>query len=143
MKQSKSKNNINSTIALYLRISRDDGLDESYSIQNQRKLLQKVAKEKGFTKFIEFVDDGVSVTNKDRKDFKRMIGQIEQGTALFSAVIVKDVSRFARDYVRAGLYIEELFPANDIRFISIGEGIDSAEGDNPFIRFYEYNSRIL
>ena len=54
MKQSKSKNNINSTIALYLRISRDDGLDESYSIQNQRKLLQKVAKEKGFTKFISF-----------------------------------------------------------------------------------------
>lgn len=143
MKQSKSKININNTIALYLRISRDDGLDESYSIQNQRKLLQKVAKEKGFTNFIEFIDDGVSGTNKDRKDFRRMIGQIEQGKALFSAVIVKDVSRFARDYVRAGLYIEELFPANDIRFISVGEGIDSAEGDNPFIRIYEYYSRIL
>ena len=58
MKQSKSKININNTAALYLRISRDDGMDESYSIQNQRKLLQKVAKEKGFTNFIEFVDDG-------------------------------------------------------------------------------------
>lgn len=89
-----------------MRISRDDGLDESYSIQNQRKLLQKVAKEKGFTNFIEFVDDGITGTNKDRKDFRRMITQIEQDTALFTAVIVKDVTRFARDYIRAGMYIE-------------------------------------
>ncbi len=122
MKQSKSKISINNTIALYLRISRDDGLDESYSIQNQRKLLQKVAKEKGFTNFIEFVDDGITGTNKDRKDFRRMITQIEQDTALFSAVIVKDVTRFARDYIRAGLYIEELFPEHNIRFISVRRG---------------------
>ena len=131
MKQSKSKININNTAALYLRISRDDGLDESYSIQNQRKLLQKVAKEKGFVNLIKFIDDGVSGTNKDRKNFRRMIEQVENGTALFSTVIVKDVTRFARDYIRAGLYIEELFPENNIRFISVGEGIDSAEGDNP------------
>ncbi|MDR0912325.1 MAG: recombinase family protein [Methanobrevibacter sp.] len=147
MKQSKQKNSIENTIALYLRISRDDGTDESYSIQNQRKLLQKVAKEKGFTNFVEFVDDGVSGTNKDRKNFKRMIEQVEQGTALFSAVIVKDVTRFARDYIRAGMYIEEVFPENDIRFISIGEGIDSNEGDNPFIGFMnitsEYYSRDI
>ena len=147
MKQSKSKININNTAALYLRISRDDGLDESYSIQNQRKLLQKVAKEKGFVNLIEFVDDGVSGTNKDRKNFRRMIEQVENGTALFSTVIVKDVTRFARDYIRAGLYIEELFPENNIRFISVGEGIDSAEGDNPFIGFMnitaEYYSRDI
>ena len=147
MKQSKSKININNTAALYLRISRDDGLDESYSIQNQRKLLQKVAKEKGFVNLIEFVDDGVSGTNKDRKNFRRMIEQVENGTALFSTVIVKDLSRFARDYVRAGLYIEELFPENNIRFISVGEGIDSAEGENPFIGFMnitaEYYSRDI
>lgn len=147
MKQSKSKITINNTIALYLRISRDDGTDESYSIQNQRKLLQKVAQEKGFDHFIEFVDDGVSGTNKDRKNFKRMIGQVEQGTALFSAVIVKDVTRFARDYIRAGMYIEEVFPENDIRFISVGESIDSAEGENPFIGFMnitsEYYSRDI
>lgn len=89
---------------------------------NQRKLLQKVAKEKGFTNFIEFVDDGITGTNKDRKDFRRMITQIEQDTALFSAVIVKDVTRFARDYIRAGLYIEELFPEHNIRFISVRRG---------------------
>lgn len=147
MKQSKSKININNTAALYLRISRDDGLDESYSIQNQRKLLQKVGKEKGFMNFIEFVDDGVSGTNKDRKNFRHMIEQVENGTALFSAVIVKDVTRFARDYIRAGMYIEELFPENNIRFISVGEGIDSAEGENPFIGFMnitaEYYSRDI
>lgn len=147
MKQSKSKININNTAALYLRISRDDGLDESYSIQNQRKLLQKVGKEKGFMNFIEFVDDGVSGTNKDRKNFRHMIEQVENGTALFSAVIVKEVTRFARDYIRAGMYIEELFPENNIRFISVGEGIDSAEGENPFIGFMnitaEYYSRDI
>lgn len=147
MKQSKSKININNTAALYLRISRDDGLDESYSIQNQRKLLQKVGREKGFINFIEFVDDGVSGTNKNRKNFKKMIEQVENGTAIFSAVIVKDVTRFARDYIRAGLYIEEIFPENDIRFISVGEGIDSAEGENPFIGFMnitaEYYSRDI
>lgn len=64
-------------------------MDESYSIQNQRKLLQKVGKEKGFINFIEFVDDSVSGTNKDRKNFRRMIEQVEKGTALFSTVIVK------------------------------------------------------
>lgn len=140
MKQSKSKISINNAIALYSRISRDDGLDESYSIQNQRKLLQKVAKEKGFTNFIEFVDDGITGTNKDRKDFRRMITQIEQDTALFSAVIVKDVTRFARDYIRAGLY-NSLNTIFDL--FQYGEGIDSAEGENPFIRIYEYHSRIL
>ncbi len=147
MKQSKSKKAIQNTAALYMRISREDGSDESYSISNQRKILQKVAKEKGFTNFVEFIDDGVTGTNKDRKNFRRMIEQIEQGTALFSAVIVKDVSRFARDYIRAGMYIEEVFPENDIRFISVGEAIDSAEGENPFIGFMnitaEYYSRDI
>lgn len=110
MKQSKNKININNTAALYLRISRDDGLDESYSIQNQRKLLQKVAKEKGFVNLIEFVDDGVSGTNKDRKNFRRMIEQVENGTALFSTVIVKDVTRFARDYIRCRLIYRRIIP---------------------------------
>lgn len=147
MKQSKCKIKLENTAALYLRISRDDKLDESYSITNQRKLLQKVGREKGFTNFIEFVDDGVSGTNRNRKSFRKMIEQIEQGTALFSAVIVKDATRFARDYIRAGLYIEEIFPENDIRFISVGDGIDSAEGENPYIAFInvtaEYYSRDI
>jgi hypothetical protein len=70
----------------------------------------------------------------------RMSDMIEQRKALFSAVIVKDVSRFARDYVRAGLYIEEVFPENDIRFISVGEGVDSDEGENPYIGFMNITS---
>ena len=70
----KQSNNREKTIALYLRISREDqGKDESYSIVNQRKLLQKAAKEKGFVKFVEFVDDGITGTKRDRKEFLRML----------------------------------------------------------------------
>lgn len=141
MKQSNNKKTnapatpYDKTIAFYLRISREDGNDESYSIGNQRKLLQKVARDKGFTNFIEFVDDGVTGTKKDRKEFRRMLDMIEQNKATFSAVIVKDVSRFARDYIRAGLYTEEIFPEHDIRFISVGEGVDSADGENPYLAY--------
>ena len=76
----KQSNNREKTIALYLRISREDqGKDESYSIVNQRKLLQKAAKEKGFVKFVEFVDDGITGTKRDRKEFLRMLDGIEKG----------------------------------------------------------------
>lgn len=140
MKQSISKKEFitlrDKTIALYLRISREDqGKDESYSIQNQRKLLQKIATDKGYTRFIEFVDDGITGTSRDRESFNEMVAEIESGNSSFSAVIIKDLSRFARDYIRAGIYIEEVFPENDIRLISIGEGIDTDEGENEFIAF--------
>ena len=109
-------------------------------------MLRKIAKEKGYSNFIEFVDDGVSGTKKDRAAFRKIIGEVEQG-ARFSAVMVKDMSRFARDYVRAGLYIEELFSEHDIRFISVGESIDTADGENPYLAFVnmmsEYYARDI
>ena len=134
MKQSNSKTNRDKTIALYLRISREDqGKDESYSIINQRKLLQKVAKEKGFTKLIEFVDDGITGTKKDRKDFVRMLAKLEKGG--IGAVMVKDLSRLARDHIRADSLLEEFFPEHDIRFLSVSEGIDTAQGEDEFAPF--------
>ena len=134
MKQSNSKTNRDKTIALYLRISREDqGKDESYSIINQRKLLQKAAKEKGFTKLIEFVDDGITGTKKDRKDFVRMLAELEKGG--IGAVMVKDLSRLARDHIRADSLLEEFFPEHDIRFLSVSEGIDTAQGEDEFAPF--------
>ena len=130
----KQSNNHEKTIALYLRISREDqGKDESYSIVNQRKLLQKAAKEKGFVKFVEFVDDGITGTKRDRKEFLRMLDGIEKGN--ISAVMVKDLSRLARDHIRADTLLEEFFPEHDIRFISVSEGIDTAEGEDEFASF--------
>jgi site-specific DNA recombinase len=134
VKQSNSKTNRDKTIALYLRISREDqGKDESYSIINQRKLLQKAAKEKGFTKLIEFVDDGITGTKKDRKDFVRMLAELEKGS--IGAVMVKDLSRLARDHIRADSLLEEFFPEHDIRFLSVSEGIDTAQGEDEFAPF--------
>jgi DNA invertase Pin-like site-specific DNA recombinase len=72
---------------------------------------------------IEFVDDGVTGTSRDRNEFNRMITAVESGFAPFTAVIVKDLSRFARDHIRADMLIEETFPTHDIRLISVSEGL--------------------
>ena len=100
MRQSNNGTNRDKTIALYLRISREDaGKDESYSISNQKKLLTGVARKMGFTKLLVFIDDGITGTSRDRKDFLRMIAELEKGGV--GAVMVKDLSRLARDHIRA------------------------------------------
>ena len=89
MKQSKSKKGREATAFLYERLSRDDNLDgDSYSIQNQKKLLTKVAKEKGYTNLVHFFDDGISGVTMDRPGFQSMLQEIEKGKA--AAVFVKD-----------------------------------------------------
>ena len=89
MKQPKSRIAWEDTAILYERLSRDDYLEgDSYSIQNQKKLLTKVAKEKGYTHLIHFYDDGISGVTMERPGFKAMLAEIEQGKA--SAVFVKD-----------------------------------------------------
>lgn len=94
------------TAALYCRLSRDDNMDnESNSIQNQKKILQKAAKDKGYTDTIFFVDDGITGTTMKRKDFQRMIQAIEAG--YISAVFVKDLSRLGRNYIEVGKLTEE------------------------------------
>lgn len=120
--------------ALYCRLSRDDELQgDSNSIVNQKKMLSKYAKENGFSNPVFFVDDGISGTTFDRPDFKRMIEMVEDGKV--STVIIKDMSRFGRDYLKVGLYTEVMFPEKNVRFIAVNDGVDSACGDNEFTPF--------
>jgi len=122
------------TIALYLRISRDDkNADESNSITNQKKLLKAHAKKLGFTKTIIFTDDGITGTSRDRKEFNRMIEELQKG--YIGAVMVKDLSRLGRDHIRMDMYLEEFFPEHDIRFISVSENIDTINGEDEFAPF--------
>ena len=122
------------TAALYCRLSRDDNMDnESNSIQNQKKILQKAAKDKGYTDTIFFVDDGITGTTMKRKDFQRMIQAIEAG--YISAVFVKDLSRLGRNYIEVGKLTEEFFPQHDIRLVAVADGVDSDEGEDDFTPF--------
>lgn len=130
MKQSSRKTK-DTTAFLYVRLSRDDNLDgESYSIQNQKKLLTKAAKDMGYTNLVTFVDDGVSGVTMNRPGFNSMIAELEKGHA--SAVYVKDMSRLGRNYIEVGRLMEEFFPSHDIRLIAISDGIDTSEGENEF-----------
>ena len=129
MKQSNNKKSRDVTAFLYERLSRDDNLEgESYSIGNQKKLLAKVAKEKGYTNLVHFLDDGISGVTMDRPGFVEMIRQLEQGKA--AAVFVKDLSRLGRNYIEVGRLTEEFFPDNDIRLVAVSDNIDTAEGEN-------------
>ena len=129
MKQSNNKKSRDVTAFLYERLSRDDNLEgESYSIGNQKKLLAKVAKEKGYTNLVHFLDDGISGVTMDRPGFVEMIRQLEQGKA--AAVFVKDLSRLGRNYIEVGRLTEEFFPDHDIRLVAVSDNIDTAEGEN-------------
>ena len=115
--------------ALYPRLSHEDELQgESNSISNQKKLLAKVAKEKGYTNLVHFLDDGISGVTMDRPGFVEMIRQLEQGKA--AAVFVKDLSRLGRNYIEVGRLTEEFFPDHDIRLVAVSDNIDTAEGEN-------------
>ena len=111
--------------ALYLRLSNDDGdKDESNSIGSQRNITSKYAAGIPDVQVIgEYADDGFTGTNFDRPDFKRMIDDIQTGAV--NCVIVKDLSRFGRDYIGVGSYLERFFPAYGVRFIAINDGYDS------------------
>jgi len=123
-----------SITALYCRLSRDDELQgDSNSIVNQKNILKKYAEENGFRNYRFYVDDGISGTTFDRPGFNQMLEDIEAGSV--GAVIIKDMSRFGRDYLKVGYYTEVLFPDMDVRFIAISDGVDSAKGDNEFTPF--------
>ena len=130
MKQSNNnKKSRDVTAFLYERLSRDDNMDgESYSIGNQKKLLTKVAKEKGYTNLVHFFDDGISGVTMDRPGFADMIQQLEQGKP--AAVFVKDLSRLGRNYIEVGRLTEEFFPNHDIRLVAVSDNIDTDEGEN-------------
>ena len=129
MSQSNNRKSRDVTAFLYERLSRDDNLEgESYSIGNQKKLLTKVAKEKGYTNLVHFLDDGISGVTMDRPGFNDMMEQLAAGKA--AAVFVKDLSRLGRNYIEVGRLTEEFFPEHDIRLVAVSDNIDTAEGEN-------------
>ncbi len=133
MKQSSKKITLG-TAALYCRLSRDDNMDnESNSISNQKKILQKAAKDKGYSDTIFFVDDGITGTTMKRPGFQKMITAIEAG--YISAVFVKDLSRLGRNYIEVGKLTEEFFPLHDVRLVAVSDGVDSDEGEDDFTPF--------
>ena len=128
------QSNYSGITALYCRLSRDDGKDcESNSIENQKLMLARYAKEKGFDNTRFYVDDGYTGTNFNRPDFKRMMEDVEAGYV--KTIIVKDMSRFGRNYVEVGFFTESYFPEHDIRFIAVTDLVDSADGENEIIPF--------
>ena len=129
--------------ALYCRLSRDDEMQgDSNSIRNQKSILQKYADDGGFTNTAFFVDDGYSGTTFDRPDWNRLMELVDSGKV--GTIIVKDMSRLGRDYLKVGMYTEMVFPNAEVRFIAINNGVDSdnqAENDmtpiiNIFNEFY-------
>ncbi len=120
--------------ALYARLSQEDALDgDSNSIVNQKKILLKYATDNGFPNPTFFIDDGVSGVTFDRPGWNEMIGLAEAGKV--KTVIVKDMSRMGRDYLKVGYYTESFFAERDIRYIAINDGVDSDKGDNDFTPF--------
>lgn len=125
----------NKNTGLYLRLSKDDErAGESLSIENQRRILTEYALKNGLTVYDEYVDDGYSGTNFNRPDFQRMIRDVDAG--LVKTVIVKDMSRLGRDYLKVGYYSEVYFNEADVHFIAINDGVDNQfENDSDFTPF--------
>ena len=131
----KSNQHEKKTTALYCRLSQEDELKgDSNSIQNQRAILEKYAKDNGFENIEVFVDDGYSGVSFNRPDFQRLLEMMEQGKV--AVLITKDLSRLGRNYIEVGQYTEMLFPRWDVRYIAINDNYDSlySEGNElaPF-----------
>ena len=122
----KQKNYI---VGLYLRLSKDDERQgESLSIDHQRTILRKYAEEHGFTVYDEYIDDGVSGTTFQRPEVQRLLDDAKTG--VINTIIVKDLSRFGRNYIEVGQYVDYVFPAFGIRFIAIQDNVDTENRDS-------------
>ena len=131
--QKKGDNNVDQQkiTILYCRLSNEDLVDgESNSIANQRSILTSYAASHGFTNTKVLVDDGYTGTNFNRPGVQEGLALVEQG--LVGTWIVKDMSRFGRDYLQVGRFTEIVFPSYDVRFIAVNDAVDSAKGDNDF-----------
>ena len=133
--QSKKEQEQLGLAALYCRLSRDDGAEgDSNSATNQKRLLQKHAKENGLGNTRFYVDDGYSGINFNRPSFQKMLEDIEMG--YITAIIVKDMSRLGRDYLGVGYYTDTFFPEHNIRFIAVNDCVDSNDGENELAPFH-------
>lgn len=130
-----TKQNGGDITALYARLSRDDEIEgDSNSIVHQKEILSEYARKHGFENIQFYADDGYSGTNFERPDFQRMMADAQAG--LIKTIIVKDMSRFGRDYIMVGYYTEILLPQADIRFIAVNDGVDTDnQADNDFTPF--------
>ena len=114
---------------LYLRLSQEDERQgESVSIDNQRTMLRKYAEEHGFEIHDEYIDDGVSGTTFQRPEVQRLLDDAKTG--VINTIIVKDLSRFGRNYIEVGQYVDYVFPTFGIRFIAIQDNVDTAKRDS-------------
>ena len=109
--------------AIYCRLSKEDGNEESQSIQSQKEILTEYVEKQGWNIVDIYIDDGYSGTNFDRPDFKRLLKDIEIGR--IDLVITKDLSRLGRNYIQTGFYTEEFFPEHNIRYIALNDGFDT------------------
>ena len=123
----KIKSNMIFKVAMYIRLSREDGdKEESTSVTNQRNFITRFINENdNFIIVDEYVDDGYTGTNFNRPAFQRMIKDIEKGK--INTVITKDLSRLGRDYIDTGRYVQRYFPENRVRYIALLDGIDTLE----------------
>lgn len=127
--------------ALYCRYSRDDGQEsENASITHQKELLKEYAENNGYTNLRYYVDDGYTGTNFDRPDFQRMLDDIENG--LISTVLVKDMSRFGRNYILVGKYVEIIFPTYHVNVIGVTDNYDSRKSNNDMFAFQNILSEL-
>ncbi|MBQ9868458.1 MAG: recombinase family protein [Ruminococcus sp.] len=127
MQRSNTNNNL--ITALYCRLSQEDmRIGESMSIENQRLMLTEYAEKNGFKNIKLYIDDGFSGTDNTRPAYVEMLEDVKNG--LVSTVIVKDQSRLGRDHLETDRLMELIFPAYEVRFIAITDGVDSANGFN-------------
>ena len=120
--------NMSNYAAIYMRLSRDDGSAESESISSQRMLLTQYAKANGINVSAEFIDDGISGSQWNREGLQQLLQAVEDGWV--STVIVKDLSRLSRDYIRTGELLERWFPNHGVRLISVNDGVDTEKASN-------------
>lgn len=114
---------------LYLRLSQEDERQgESVSIENQRTMLRKYAQEHGFKIYDEYIDDGISGTTFNRPEVQRLLDDAKSG--IINTILVKDLSRFGRNYIEVGQYVDYVFPTFGIRFIAIQDNVDTSNRDS-------------
>ena len=120
--------------ALYMRLSRDDeNYGDSVSIETQRTILHQFAKEQELHVVGEYIDDGWSGTTFERPNFKRMMADVDAGRV--NCIVTKDLSRFGRDHIMVGYYLEYEFPEKQVRYIAVSENEDTKKGLSDFVPF--------
>lgn len=113
-------------VGIYLRLSQEDMRDgDSLSIENQKMMLTKFVNEKGWNLVSEYIDDGYTGTDFERPGVQKLLADAQLGK--INTVVVKDLSRFGRNYIEVGRYIDYIFPMNNIRFIAISDNVDTAD----------------